>query len=194
MRGSSADPQAPVTPLARLRAVGDAGSELRALDAVAAVVLSLATLRGLWIGAVREAFSLAGLAAGVFAVGRWREAGAAWLESAGASGAAAQILAVPALFLAALLAVALVGRVARRGVRGAGLGLADRLAGAALGAAEGAVVVTVLVLGLAALLGREDAALAGTRTLASLEWTERALASAAPADVATGPPSDRARE
>jgi hypothetical protein len=83
--------------------------------------------------------------------------------------------------------------VVRRGVRGAGLGLLDRLAGLLLGATEGAVVVAALVVGLAALLGRDDDALAGTRTLAALEATEAALGVEAPA-VSTGPPSDRARE
>ena len=170
--------------------------ELRTLDAVAAAVLALAALRGLWIGAVREAFSLAGLATAVVVVRTWREPASRWLDAHGPfemTGLAAGILAALALGLASLLAVAIVGRMVRRGVRGAGLGLLDRLAGLLLGAAEGAVVVAALVVGLAALLGRDDAALVGTRTLAALEATESTLGVEAPA-VSTGPPSDRARE
>jgi len=170
--------------------------ELRTLDALAAGVLGLAALRGLWIGAVREAFSLAGLATAVLVVRAFREPAARWLDLHGpfeTTELAAGILAALALGVGSLVAVALVGRLVRRGVRGAGLGLLDRLAGALLGAAEGAVVVAALAIGLAALLGRDDDALAGTRTLAALEATEDALGVDAPA-VATGPPSDRARE
>jgi membrane protein required for colicin V production len=170
--------------------------ELRTLDAVAAAVLALAALRGLFIGAVREAFSLAGLATAVLVVRAWREPTGRWLDAHGPfemTGLAAEMLAALALGLASLIAVAMVGRLVRRGVRGAGLGLLDRLAGLLLGAAEGAVVVAALVVGLAALLGRDDQALSGTRTLAALEATEAALGVEAPA-VSTGPPSDRARE
>jgi membrane protein required for colicin V production len=170
--------------------------ELRTLDAVAAGVLALAALRGIWIGAVREAFSLAGLAAAVLVVRVWRVPFAHWLDARGPfaiTELAAQIVAGLVLGVATLIAVAVIGRVVRRGVRGAGLGLLDRLLGSLLGAAEGAVVVAALVVGLAALLGREDDALAGTRTLAALEATEAALSARAPA-VSTGPPSDRARE
>ena len=170
--------------------------ELRTLDAVAAGLRALAALRGLWIGAVREAFSLVGLAAAVVVVRTWREPAARWLDAHGPfamTDLAAQILAALLLGLAALVAVAVVGRAVRRGVRGAGLGALDRLAGLLLGSAEGAIVVAALVVGLAALLGRDDDALAGTRTLAAFEATEAALGLGTPA-VATGPPSARARE
>jgi len=170
--------------------------ELRTLDAVAAALLALAALRGVWIGAVREAFSLAGLGTAVVVVRAWREPASRWLDAHGpfeVTELAAQILAALALGVGSLIAVALIGRIVRRGVRGAGLGLLDRLAGALLGAAEGAIVVAACVLGLAALLGREDEALVGTRTLAALEATEAALGVEPPA-VSTAPPSDRARE
>jgi membrane protein required for colicin V production len=182
---------------ARLRSVP---SEWPTLDLIAASVLALAALRGVWIGAVREAFSLAGLAAAIVAVRTWREPVASWLEAnvpVAMTGLAAQLLAGLVLGVGSLVAVALIGRLVRRGVRGAGLGLLDRLAGAVLGAAEGAVLVAALTLGLAALLGREDSALVGTRTLAALEATEHALGVAAP-DVSSAPPEDppsgRARE
>ena len=171
--------------------------ELRTLDAVAVAVLALAALRGLWIGAVREAFSLAGLALAVLVVRTWRLPAAHWLEANGPfemTGLAARLLAMLALGVGTLLAVAVVGRLVRRGVRGAGLGLLDRFAGGLLGAAEGAVVVAALAVGIAALFGREDEALAGTRTLAALEATEAALGLAQPPAVSTAPPSDRARE
>jgi uncharacterized membrane protein required for colicin V production len=152
--------------------------ELLPLDAVAAALLGLALLRGLWIGAVREAFSLAGLAAAAFAVRAWRAPLADWLVAHAPFSLAewtAQAVAVIGLGAATLLAVGWLGRLAFRGVREAGLRLADRVLGALLGALEGAAVVAVLVLGLIALLGREDEALAGTRSLAAFEWAEARL-------------------
>jgi membrane protein required for colicin V production len=178
---------ASVEPPAKLRAVP---SEWSTLDLVAASVLSLAALRGVWIGAVREAFSLAGLAAAIIAVRAWREPVGSWLEAnapVAMSGLAAQLLAALLLGVGSLVAVALIGGVVGRGVRGAGLGLLDRLAGGVLGAAEGAVIVAAVTVGLAALLGREDPALLGTRTLAALEATEQALGVVAP-DVSSAPP------
>ena len=180
---------------ARLRAVP---TDLRTLDVVAAVVVALATLRGLWIGAVREAFSLAGLAVAAYAVRRWRLPAAAWLDAHGpfpVTELAGEILAVVLLVLTSVIAVGIVGRLVRRGVRGAGLGLMDRLAGALLGSAEGALVIAALVVGLSALLGHEDAALAGTKSLAALEWVERGLGIATPPrpppSVAAGPEARR---
>jgi membrane protein required for colicin V production len=173
------------------------------LDVIAGAVLGLATLRGLWIGAVREVFSLAGLAAAIIAARTWRGPVGRWLDAEGPEAMtplAAELLAALALGLGTLLAVAVIGRLVRRGVRGAGLGLLDRLAGGLLGAAEGAVVVAAVALGLAALLGRDDPALERTRTLAALEATEQALGvagpqvSAAPPSGPPAPPSDRGRE
>lgn len=152
--------------------------ELRTLDAVAGAVLGLALLRGVWIGAVREAFSLAGLAAAGWVVRSWRVPAGAWLVAHGPfemTELAARILAALGLGAATVLAVAVLSRLVRRGVRGAGLGLLDRLAGALLGAAEGALVAGALTFGLIALLGRDDAALTGTRSLAAYEWAEAQL-------------------
>ncbi len=166
--------------MARLRPLP---TDLHTLDIVAAAVLALAALRGIWIGAVREAFSLAGLAAAAFVVRSWRQPAAAWLDAHGpfeVTELAAAILAALGLGLGTLLAVGIAGRLVRRGVRGAGLGVVDRLAGGLLGSAEGAVVMAAFVLGLAALLGREDDALAGTRSLAALEALESALGTPRP--------------
>jgi uncharacterized membrane protein required for colicin V production len=152
--------------------------ELRTLDAVAGVLLVLATLRGVWIGAVGEVFSLAGLAAAACVVRTWRLPAGAWLATHGPiemTELAARVLAALGLGLVTLLAVALLRRLVRQGVRGAGLAFADRVAGALLGAVEGAIVAGALVFGLAALLGREDETLVGTRSLAAYEWAEARL-------------------
>lgn len=157
---------------------------LRTLDAVTAAVLGLALLRGLWIGAIGELFSLAGLAAAAFVVRAWRLPAGAWLEAHAPlemTGLAARLLAAVGLGLGTVLAVAVLRRLVRSGVRGAGLGLVDRIAGGLLGAAEGALVAGALVFGLAALLGRDDEALSRTHSLRALEWAEAQLGVPPPA-------------
>ena len=152
--------------------------QLATVDAIAAAVLALAALRGLWIGAVREAFSLAGLGLAWWVARTWRLPAAAWLVARGPfemTDLAARVLATLGLGAGTLVVVAVVSRLVYRGVREAGLGVVDRGLGMLLGALEGAIVVTALVFGLVALLGREDTALAGTRTLAAYEWVEAAL-------------------
>ena len=126
-------------------------NELATVDAIAAAVLTLAALRGLWIGAVREAFSLAGLAFAAWVVRAWRLPAAVWLAAHGPfemTDLAARVLAAAGLGAGTLVAVAVVSRLAYRGMREAGLGLADRGLGALLGALEGAIVAAALVFGL----------------------------------------------
>lgn len=146
--------------------------DIALLDLVAATVLGLAIVRGLWIGLVREAFSLAGIAAAYLAVRSFSRPLADWLVAASDGGVGpglAPWLAGLLLVVLTLVAVAAVGRVVRRGVRAVGLGLLDRLGGGLLGAAEGALVIAVVLTLLGRQLGWDHALLANTRTLAAME-------------------------
>jgi membrane protein required for colicin V production len=162
------------------------------VDVAALAVLGGALVRGLSIGMVREAFSVAALAAACVAVQFGTAPAAAWLlENAdpdlGPLGA--RVLAGFGIGLAALVGVGLVGRAVQRSVRFVGLGLADRLAGGAIGAAEGALVVGVALFAALTLVGRSHPLLAESRVLAALERAER-LARGAPEaarDVAAPP-------
>ena len=146
-----------------------------AVDVAALAILAIAVLRGLLIGAIRESFSLAALAAASLAVRFGANPAASWLaENApvdlgqfGAKIAAGALIAIGVVF-----GVAIVGRFVRRGARLAGLGAADRLAGSALGAAEGALVVGLLLLLGITLVGRDHPALADSRTLEAFEHVE----------------------
>ncbi len=146
------------------------------LDIVALAVLAVALLRGLLIGAVREAFSLAGLAAAVLAV-RWgARPGGEWLAERapvdlGVFGA--QLAAGALIAIASIFGIAIVGRFVRRGVRLAGLGMVDRVAGGVMGATEGALVVTLLLLLGITVVGRDHPALAETHALAAFEQMEQ---------------------
>ena len=146
------------------------------IDLIAAGVLTVAIIRGLWIGLVREAFSLAALASAVFAVRRFAEPLA---EDLAASFELDPLLATAiaggGVAVAAILVVALVGRLIRRALHASGLGLADRLGGSVLGACEGALFVAMLLFGVITVTGRSDPLIADTRSLAAFETVERWL-------------------
>ena len=150
--------------------------ELEPLDVVVAAILGIAFLRGLFLGLVREAFSLGALAAAFVAVRLFRDPVAEWLVQAtsGDLGETTAPWAAGALLaIGAIAAVAIAGRVVRRGVHAVGLGWADRAGGALLGAAEGALVAGILLAVGVALLGRGHPVIADSRSLAAYEELER---------------------
>ena len=146
------------------------------VDVAALAILTLAVLRGLFIGLIREVFSLGALAAACIAVRLGTAPAADWLLlhlPMEMGSLTARVVAGGVIVIAVIVLVAGVGRVLRRGARWAGLGFADRMAGGVLGAAEGALVIVVLMLLGIALLGRDYPALADSRTLAAFESAER---------------------
>lgn len=162
---------------------------LQPIDIVAAAVLFVAALRGVFLGLVREAFSLAGLAAACLAVRVFTAPVAAWIGEVADGRIASGLLPWVAGALVAigtLAAVAIAGRIVRRGVHAVGLGWADRAGGALLGGAEGVLVVAIVLVVLVTALGRGHPALSDSRSLAALERLER-LSSGAPIDVAAPP-------
>jgi len=121
-------------------------AEIALVDAASLALFGVAALRGLFRGAMREAFTLAAVAAAFICV--WIFAGtvAAWLLSLwpdDLSQTLAHILAGVALALTALLAVSALGRKLRNGMHAMGLGALDRIFGGCLGAAEGALLWAV---------------------------------------------------
>jgi membrane protein required for colicin V production len=145
------------------------------VDIIALAVLVLAILRGLWIGLVREAFSIAALAAAVLAFRALREPVAAMIAARTpwdpliATAAAGGVVVVGALVF-----VTLVGAIVRRIVGAAGLGAIDRIGGAAIGAGEGALVVGLALLAVTEILGPQDPLVAGSRALAIFERVQEA--------------------
>jgi membrane protein required for colicin V production len=162
------------------------------LDLVVAIVVAVAALRGLMLGLVRESFSLGALAAAVVSI-RWLTGPAAdALQPLLGPHMPALALKVTAAILVALLGVAvvaLVGRMVRRGVKAAGLGFADRVAGAGLGAAEGLLVVFLGLAVLSAAIGRDHPALTSSAAYGYFDRVERAIiGEPTPPDVAGSPP------
>ena len=150
-------------------------------------------LRGFFLGLIREAFSLAAIGAACVAV-RWF-AGPAAAELQAATDGRVGDLAAPwiagaGVAIAAAVAVAITGRILRRGARAVGLGLVDRAGGALLGAAEGSLVIAVLLVLATTVLGRDHPVFQDTRTLAAFERAEAVATGARDIDVAA-PPRNR---
>jgi membrane protein required for colicin V production len=168
------------------------------IDVVVLAVLVLALLRGLWIGVVREAFSLAALAAAVFAFRALRGPVAEEIamrtqwDSLVAEAAAGGVVVI-----AALLFVTLIGAIVRRLVSTAGLSFVDRIGGGAIGLAEGVLLVGLALFGATEILGPKDPLLAGSRSVALFqEWAGREApakrgAAFDPDSATTARPSDR---
>jgi len=170
-------------------------AEFESVDIVVGAIIGIACLRGFFLGLIREAFSLASLAAAYIAVKAFVGPVSEWVGdiSGGRINEALEPWVAGALLvLVTIGAVTTVGRIIRRGARAVGLGFVDRIGGGLLGATEGVLVVVVLILLVGDRIGRDHPAIANTRTLAALEEMEL-LASEAPQteiDVASPPKSD----
>ena len=145
---------------------------LMPIDLFALAILLIAALRGLSLGLIREAFSLGALGAAVITVRVWNDPFMRWLQNESGGGLPADLAPwiSGALLAAAVIAsVAVFGRVMRQGARAVGLGWFDRLGGAALGAAEGALAAGLLLFAIGSVLGPSHTVLAGSRSYALLE-------------------------
>ena len=151
--------------------------EIEPLDIAAVAIIAAATLRGISIGLLREGFSLAAIAGAYMAVQLFTLPTAGWLEEVSQGDIGANIskwVAGALLALGTLAGVVLTGRVLARTLHAAGLGVADRIAGALLGAAEGVLVTGILLVLGTEVLGRDHPAFRSTASLAALEQFEQA--------------------
>jgi uncharacterized membrane protein required for colicin V production len=123
-------------------------SNLPLIDLIALGVVLLACLRGAWIGLIRESLSLATVGVATIMTRLYVEPVSVWLAertSSELTGRTATWIAGVLLVVLTIAVLAVVGRLLRRGAEAAGLGWADRMGGGALGAAEGAIVASILV-------------------------------------------------
>jgi len=123
---------------------------LSALDWVILLIILLSVLQAIAQGFFYEFFSLAGVIVG-YLLAAWEYPRAArWYAPHVNSPWAADIAGFFTIFIVVVLLAGVIGRIARWAVHGVGLRWFDRLLGAAFGFLRGAVVSTVIVLGLAA--------------------------------------------
>ncbi|MDD5298503.1 MAG: CvpA family protein [Rhodocyclaceae bacterium] len=119
---------------------------MAAFDWAVLAVAGLSLLLGLWRGVVSEILSLAAWVAAFLAASNF--AGLLALRLTGAFGdkSVAQVAGFVIIFVAVLVAFALVRFLAKRLLAAIGLGPLDRLLGAVFGLVRAAVVLVVLVM------------------------------------------------
>lgn len=133
----------------------DTLASLGGLDWILIALLLYSTIRAFVIGLLLEIFSLVGMASGVV-LASWNYAGLAmrlveWLQPVAAiSLPVANIAAFLLIILAAVVAAGLAGRILRKSVRSIGLGLVDRVCGAAFGLGRGCLLGVAVTLALTA--------------------------------------------
>ncbi len=123
-------------------------SSLPLLDWIALTLVGLACLRGIWIGLIREGLSLATVGFATIATRLYVSPVSEWLSAQTGgelTGRTALWIGGVLIVVATIVALAIVGRLIRRGAEAVGLGWADRVGGGALGMAEGAIVASILV-------------------------------------------------
>lgn len=148
------------------------------LDLIVGGVMALAIVRGFFVGMIREGFSVAAIGAVVLGMIYGAQPSGLWLEQATAGeigGQPAKWIGGLACGIAAGVAIGALGRYMRRGARIVGLGMADRVGGGAIGAAEGALIGTLLIVGAMRALGPEHPAVFNTYSVAVMDEIQVAL-------------------
>jgi membrane protein required for colicin V production len=120
--------------------------------AVLAVSVISAFVKGFFV----EVFSLVGVILGLFVAAANYATFAPWIERVVENHEIANLIAFVVIALLVMIVAGLLGRVFRRLLRGVGLGIVDRLLGAAFGLVKGAVVVTLVLMAIVAFLPRQS--------------------------------------
>ena len=113
------------------------------LDVVIVVIGIIFGFLGLWRGAIRTAFSIAGLAGGIALAGRYYQPLASVLSSSGAIWA--EIAAYAIILFATLVVAYIIGWIVARLVHVTILGWLDRLIGFILGTGVGLLLVAAML-------------------------------------------------
>jgi len=116
------------------------------IDYVLVAVIALSILIGIWRGLVREMFALAAWVAALVAAALLAAEAAQLIPASFATAPVRTIIAGVAIFVVVLLAVSVLGLLASKAFRIAGLGVADRTLGGAFGFARGALICALAVL------------------------------------------------
>ena len=113
------------------------------LDIVIIVIAAVFGLVGLWRGAIRTAFGIAGLVLGIILAGRCYQPFAALLSPGGASWAG--IAAYAIILIATMIVAGVIGWIVAKLVHITLLGWLDRLVGGILGVGIGLLLVAAML-------------------------------------------------
>ena len=127
-------------------------ARMNVADLLIVAVLVVSVVSAFVKGFFVEVFSLVGVILGLFVAAANYGAAANWIQRVVAIREAANLIAFLLIALLVMLVVGLLGRLLRGLVRTVGLGLLDRLLGAAFGLVKGCIVVTLVLMGVVAFL------------------------------------------
>ncbi len=147
-------------------------ADLPLIDLIVLSVLFIAIMRGIWIGLIREGSSLAAIGIATIVTRLLIDPLSVrliQLTGGEVTGKTAVWISGVLLVVATIIALGFIARLLRRGAEAAGLGWADRLGGGALGAAEGAIVATVIVMIALWLVGPNHRTTNGSRSIELVE-------------------------
>ena len=125
-------------------------------DLLIVIVLVVFVVSAFVKGFFVEVFSLAGVIVGLFIAAANYGGFSLWVLRVVHNREAANLIAFLLIALLVMVVAGLAGRLLRGLFRGVGLGIVDRLLGAAVGLVEGCVVVTLVLMGIVAFLPRQD--------------------------------------
>ena len=157
--------------------------EITSLDGLVAMVLLVAVGRGAYIGVIRESFSIATVGACFIALRYGNAEAAEWLSKLSGgeiSSGLAPFLTGAVILLGTAGLVGFLGNTVKRGAKAAGLGWIDRIGGGALGLAEGALVATLVVLGMSVLLGHDHKTIRRSHSVEAVEYLQQYVAAEYP--------------
>lgn len=115
-------------------------------DLAVIAIIGLSVLLSVIRGLVREVLALAAWVVAFFAANMLAASVAPWMPQALSTEELRLLAAFLCVFFGVLIAMSVLAMLASRLVKNAGLGLEDRLLGAAFGLARGLLVVMILVL------------------------------------------------
>lgn len=147
------------------------------IDLIVMTIVTLAAVRGVWIGLIREGLSLAAIGLCTIVTRLFVEPVAIQLTAWSGdeiTGKTAIWIAGVLLVMATILVCGVVARMMKRGASFAGLGWADRLGGGALGLAEGSIVAAVVVLIALWVVGPDHTVTKDARSVALVEQLQSA--------------------
>ena len=125
-------------------------------DLLIVIVLVVSVVSAFVKGFFVEIFSLAGIVLGLFIAAANYGGVSLWVLRVVHNREAANLIAFLLIALLVMVLASIAGRLLRSLFRGVGLGIVDRLLGAAFGLVEGCVVVTLVLMGIVAFLPRQD--------------------------------------
>jgi membrane protein required for colicin V production len=125
-------------------------------DLLIVIVLVVSVISAFVKGFFVEVFSLAGIVLGLFVAATNYGGFSLWVLRVVHNREAANLIAFLLIALGVMVLASIAGRLLRGLFRGVGLGIVDRLLGAAFGLVEGCVVVTLVLMGIVAFLPRQD--------------------------------------